>query len=116
MDTLFDRVGRKDDPRDIASMIDTEWRNPSSALHKEIHQSLSLPKISLVNQIVFFLEREGSVPMELITPEFLGADGVSQQDVDASLELMLRMNYIHLDNENVQLDEIVKTLIDTHAN
>jgi hypothetical protein len=116
MDTLFDRVGRKDDPRDIATMIDAEWRNSDSALRKQMYQTISLPKISLVAQIASFLDKEGSVPMELITPEFLGADRLSQQDVDASLELMLRMNYIHLDNENVQLDEIVKTLIGTNAN
>ena len=116
MDTLFDRVGKKDDPRDIASLIDTEWHNPSSALHEEIRQAISLPKISLVALIVSFLEKEGPVPMELITPEFLDVDRVSQQDVYATLELMLRMNYIYLDNENVQLDAVVKTLKSTHAN
>lgn len=116
MDTLFDRVGRKDDPRDIATMIDTEWHNPDSALRKQMYQTICIPKIGLVAQIAAFLDTEGSVPMELITPEFLGSDTLSQQDIDSSIELMLRMNYIHLDNDNVQLDEIVKTLIGKNAN
>lgn len=116
MDTLFDRVGRKDDPRDIATMIAAEWNNPDSALRKQLNHTLGLPKIGLVAQITSFLDREGPVPMELITPEFLGVNSLSQQDVDASLELMLRMNYIHLDNENVLLDKFVKTLIGTNAN
>jgi hypothetical protein len=109
LDTLFERCGSQDDPRPAIQTIDREMAEPASLLCQQFRQSLGLDMHTAVRRVLGFVLREDHVPVEVITPEWIGGEPVL--DVDActrAVEFLQRMSCFAVSSDTVSVETVVK--------
>ncbi len=112
LDKLFDESIKADDLRDYANNLKTELTS-NSELRKEFLQKLGVdrkkPAIRLLSNLLK-LESE-IVPIEFVQPQLFDSNEFkSQEEIEQSLEFLIQMRIIDVDNENLIIDPIVRLL------
>lgn len=108
LDEIFNRAGKKDDPREIAEAVAKELTDKKSTLASSFQKNLGLKGSGLPEAFLKIFLQGDRIPIEYVTPELITVDDVTQQDCDSALEFLVRMNFVLIDNDAVMVDPLVK--------
>jgi hypothetical protein len=109
LDALFERCGSQDDPRPAVQAIEQELAEPASVLGQQFRDALGLESHAAVRRVLDFVRHENHVPVDLITPEWIG--GEPALDADActnAVEYLQRMSCIVVSGDMVSVEMTVK--------
>ena len=109
LDALFERCGSQDDPRPAVQAIERELAEPASVLGQRFRDALGLESHAAVRRVLDFVRHEDHVPVDLITPEWIG--GEPALDVDActnAVAYLQRMRCIAVSSDMVSVETTVK--------
>lgn len=112
LDHLFDRCGKRDDPRPFAAEIEQELMEPNSPLRQQFQAALGMEVNGAVKRVFDFLLREGEVPIELVTPEFVGGHPVlTSEECVRAAEYLQRMGCVDRIGDTLQVEPVLKKML-----
>jgi hypothetical protein len=108
LDTLFERCGSQDDPRPAAQTIEREIAEPASVFCQQFRGALGLEMHAAVGRVLDFVRHEDHIPVEVITPEWIGGEpALDRKACTAAVEYLQRMNCIALVGDMVSVETTV---------
>ena len=107
LDELFLRSEGAHDPRPVAAALQQELRTSGSPLAARFHMALGIAHHPAADAVLAFLRREGEVPRELVTPDFVdSAAGLTQEQCDQALLYLERLGCIQV-GKHVTIEAVV---------
>ena len=109
LDALFERCGRQDDPRPAVKAIEREMAEPESVLCQQFRDALGLEIHEAVRRVLDFVRHEDHVPVDLITPEWIGGEpAIDVETCTNAVEYLQRMSCIAMSSDMVSVEATVK--------
>lgn len=110
LDLLFERSGNQDDPRPYVKDIRENLLDVESELSKRFRESLGIDPSSAAVNVLNFIEKEkDGVPVDLVTPEFIGGEPpLSLQECKTAVKYLQLIGCLIVEKDLIYVNPVVK--------